>query len=278
MNRSNDLRSDLACERRRADLSCDEVKYERCFSSVGSWERIRITGREGETCIGRPRGSYDTLTIGRADLLSSEEISDAAEEIASELCRLMEGLAVSPDRLLIAGLGNRELTPDSLGPRTAEMVNATMHLRRLDEKSFFAMDCSEIAVIKPGVSAESGMESAELLASLCGIIKPDAVIAVDSLAARSPQRLGRTLQLSDTGIFPGSGIGNHRAELTKKTVGAPVIAIGVPTVIDARLLAGDSAFSQSEEMFVSPKEIDAIVRASAQIIAEGINQAFGICF
>ena len=278
MNRGNDLRSDLACERRRADLSCDEVKYERCFSSVGSWERIRITGREGETCIGRPRGSYDTLTIGRADLLSSEEISDAAEEIASELCRLMEGLAVSPDRLLIAGLGNRELTPDSLGPRTAEMVNATMHLRRLDEKSFFAMDCSEIAVIKPGVSAESGMESAELLASLCGIIKPDAVIAVDSLAARSPQRLGRTLQLSDTGIFPGSGIGNHRAELTKKTVGAPVIAIGVPTVIDARLLAGDSAFSQSEEMFVSPKEIDAIVRASAQIIAEGINQAFGICF
>ncbi len=277
---NKNFNSDLACERRRADVECGDVKYEKHFSAVGSWERIRITGEKGEESIGRPCGSYDTLTLARMDLLNSEEAADASEEIAAELCRLVAGLSLSPDRLLVAGLGNRELTPDSLGPRCAELINATMHIKLLEPATFSALDCSEIAVVKPGVSSESGIDSSAMLESVCSLVKPDAVIAVDALAARSARRLGRTVQLSDTGIFPGSGIGRTIGALTKETVGAPVIAIGVPTVIDARFLSGDDSeeLLGGESMFVSPKEIDSIVRAAAQIIADGINQAFGIRF
>ena len=114
------------------------------------------------------------------------------------------------------------------------------------------------------------------MSAVCRTIHPDAVIAIDALSARSPSRLGRTIQLSDTGIFPGSGIGNPRGAITKETVGAPVIAIGVPTVIDARRLSGDECDLRSEAMFVSPKEINGIVNAAARIISGGINQAFGI--
>ena len=211
------------------------------------------------------------------DLLGSEDMDDASEEIARELCRLFDALSISPSRLLVVGLGNRELTPDSVGPRTAEMVNATMHIKEYDERAFSALECSEIAVVSPGVSAESGLDSALLVESVCDLISPDAVIAIDSLAARSEERLGRTIQLSDTGIFPGSGIGNPRSAITEKTVGAPVIAIGVPTVIDARLFCSEGHM-RGEAMFVSPKEINGIVKAAAKIISGGINQAFGMIF
>ena len=269
--------SDLACERRRADTSLSGVKYQREFTAGGVWERIRITDADGARSIGRPQGNYDTLSLDRMDLLDAESLEDAAEQIARELCRLLDGVAVSPSRLLIVGLGNRELTPDSVGPRTAELVNATMHIREYDERAFSALDCSEIAVVSPGVSADSGLDSALFISGICDLVRPDAIIAIDSLAARSEERLGRTVQLSDTGIFPGSGIGNPRGAINEKTVGAPVIAIGVPTVIDARLFAGD-ADVRGEAMFVSPKEINGIVKAAAKIISGGINQAFGIDF
>ena len=268
--------SDLACERRRADTSLTGVEYRKEVTDGGSWEFIRITDSEGARSIGRPIGCYDTLTLERMDLLDAGGIADASEEVARELCRLADGLGVLPERLLVIGLGNRDLTPDSVGPRCAEAVNATMHIRDAEPKFFSSLECSAIALLSPGVSACSGMDAARIAAAICLGEHFDAVIAVDSLAARSPARLGRTVQLSDTGIFPGSGIGNSRSGITKETVGAPVIAIGVPTVIDARLLAGDRCDLRGERMFVSPKEINGIVGAAARIIAGGINQAFGI--
>ena len=267
--------SDLACERRRADTALRGVKYQKNFTVVGSWERIKITDSEGERSIGRPIGNYDTLSLERMDLMGAEDIEDASEEIAVELCRLLAELSVSPSRLLVIGLGNRDLTPDAVGPRAAELVNATMQIKEYDERTFASLDCSEIAVLSPGVSADSGIDSALLISGICDLIHPDAVIAIDSLAARSEERLGRTVQLSDTGIFPGSGIGNQRGSITKNTVGAPVIAIGVPTVIDARRFCSASEM-RGEAMFVSPKEINGIVKAAAKIISGGINQAFGI--
>jgi len=268
--------SDLACERRKADIEEDGVEYKKSFCTVGSWEKIRITNEGGAKSIGRPIGSYDTLTLERMDLLCPEDISDAAEEIASELCYMLENLGISPKRLLVVGLGNRELTPDSVGPRCAEQVHATMHIKEFDEGMFSAFECSEIAVLKPGVMSESGLETSAVIKRMCELIKPDAMIAIDALASKSGQRLGRTVQISDTGIFPGSGIGNHRGAITKETVGTPVIAIGVPTVIDARLLASEEAALGGEAMFVSPKEINGIAASAARIIADGINQAFGI--
>ena len=271
-----DFDSDLACERRRADTSVSGVDYRKEITAGGVWERIGITSDEGARSIGRPMGRYDTLTLERMDLMDCGGIADAAEEIAVELCRLVDGLDVYPERLLVVGLGNSELTPDSVGPKSADGINATLHIRETDAACFSALECSAIAVLCPGVSAKSGMDAAKTVSAICRAIHPDAVIAIDALSARSPSRLGRTIQLSDTGIFPGSGIGNPRGAITKETVGAPVIAIGVPTVIDARRLSGDECDLRGEAMFVSPKEINGIVNAAARIISGGINQAFGI--
>ena len=178
---------------------------------------------------------------------------------------------------LVVGLGNMNLTPDSVGPRTADSVNATMHLAVCEPNLFRSLECLEIAVVVPGVMSTSGVEAAEVVSSLCDRIEPDAVIAVDSIASRSPERLGRTVQISNTGIFPGSGIGNRRQPLSEKTLGVPVIAIGVPTVINARAFSSENDRLQKEnDLFVSPRDIDTVVSVSAKIISRSINQAFGI--
>ena len=302
--------SDLACERRRADLSLPGVERRTERKRGMSWERIRITSEEGAASIGRPCGRYDTLTLDRMDKLDEEDRDDAAAEIAAELCRLAEANGIAPQRLLVVGLGNGHLTPDAVGPRAAAEVHATLHIKDFSPSVFEGMECAEIAVCLPGVMAESGMEACETVIGLCDRITPDAVIAIDALAARSSERLGRTVQISDTGIFPGSGIGNSRAPLNEETLGIPVIAIGVPTVIDARVFLceearalgidlqekakkrngeGDEAPAPTDAesarlltrptesaMYVSPREIDGITFAAAQIIARGINQAFGI--
>lgn len=274
--------TDLAAERRRANtaLSGVDFKEERC--GVGTWERIRITSISGARSIGRPEGIYDTLNTERLDLLSLSDIDDAIEELARELCYLFERSGIFPDRLLVVGLGNRALTPDAIGPLTADKIRPTLHIKESDEVFFEELECSEIAVCTPGVAATSGMDAYTTVRALCDTLKPDAVIAIDALASRSPTRLGRTVQICDTGVFPGSGLGSSAKALNKDTVGVPVIAIGVPTVIDSRMFWHDAAGENSdaslakEAMFVSPKEINEIVEVAAVIISGGINQAFGL--
>ena len=270
--------SDLACERRRADLGTNGIVYRRENAGRFVWERIEITSQEGELEIGRPKGSYDTLSTDRMDLFDDEDVDDAANEIAKELCSIVERTVPSPSRILVVGLGNSELTPDSIGPRTASAVNATMHLSENDQRLFKALECLEIAIIIPGVMAKSGLEATDTVSAICDRIEPDAVIAIDSIASRSPERLGRSIQISNTGIFPGSGIGNKRRPLSERTLGVPVIAIGVPTVISAMAFRSDEADSKEacEELFVSPRDIDTIASISAKIISQGINQAFGV--
>lgn len=275
--------TDLACERRRADSDIDGVSYRREESLGGCWERIQITSDLGAASIGRPKGVYDTLETARMDLLDREEIEDATEELARELCYMCDLCDISPDRLLVVGLGNPKLTPDSIGARSAECVKATMHIKEIDESMFNTLECSEIAVIRPSVASESGMDALMSVLGVSNIIMPDAIIAVDALATRSVERLGRTIQITNTGIQPGSGLGNSRQYLSEATLGVPVIALGVPTVIDARMLAGDYSENnadgeprESSAMFVSPKEIDEIVAVGAEIIGGAINQAFGL--
>ncbi len=268
--------SDLACERRRADTGVEGI-VESCFDApIGRLTRIQITTDEGAKSIGRPRGRYDTLTIPRMDTLDEEAIEDAREAVARELCELMYENDVSPDRLLVVGLGNPSLTPDAVGARAADLVEPTMHIRRYDERMFSALDCSEIAVIKTGVVATSGIDAAEVVRGVTKSIRPDALIVIDALAARSPERLGTTLQFSDTGIHPGSGVGVHRHAIDEGMMGVPVVAIGVPTVINARLLVNEEDSQETDGMLVCPKDIDGIVKNAATIIAGGINQAFGV--
>ncbi len=277
--------TDLASERRRADTDIQGVDYRRESSSGGTWERIKITSDEGAKSIGRPKGVYDTLEVPRMDLLDLGAIDDAKEEIAKELCYMCDILDVIPDRILVVGLGNPALTPDSIGPESAKRVKATMHIGEFDKEFFSSLECSEIAVITPSVASVSGMDAMVSILGVAGIIKPDVVIAIDALASRSGERLGRTIQVTNTGIHPGSGLGNSRRYLSQSSLGVPVIALGVPTVIDARMLsAGLGTYdgehgrvtSKSPAMFVSPKEINEIVTVGAEIIGGAINQAFGL--
>lgn len=268
------LYTDLAVERRRIDTDIRGVEYTSSECEVGVWECIRIYSEEGARSIGRPCGNYCTLNIGRMDLISEDEIDDSSEEVAKRLCEIVDNLGVIPERILVAGLGNKNLTPDSVGPKTAEIVKPTLHIKDFDEEMFFSLGCSEIAVIMPSVSALSGLDSSEIIKGVCRRIMPDLIIAVDAIATSSVERLGTTVQISDTGIFPGSGVGNSRTAINENTMGAPTIAIGVPTVIDFR--AFENGKKSDTAMLVAPKEIDEITSIAARIIGGAINQAFGI--
>ena len=275
--------TDLATERRRADTNLTGVDYSTKKGVIGNWERIKITTKTGAESIGRPIGIYDTLNIGRMDMLDGESIFDARDEIARELCYLFDESDIFPERILVAGLGNPHLTPDSIGTESARCVKPTMHIREMNRLLFEGFNCAEIAVCTPGVAATSGMDAAVTIRGICEEIGPDAVIVIDALAARSKERLGTTVQICNTGISPGSGLGNPRQEISFDTVGVPVIAIGVPTVMDSRMFYtsphADGRVKDAEtcpSMFVAPKEINEIVSAAALIIGGGINQAFGI--
>lgn len=266
--------TDLALERRRADVEIPGVEYSKEKRPLGSWERIKICSKRGEESIGKPLGLYHTLNLPRFDRLSPDRLDDAKNEVAGELCRIFDDSDIFPGRILVVGLGSRVLTPDSIGCASAELVKPTMHIKEWDRKTFTRLGCAEIAVITPGVGASSGLDAAICVKGICDLIRPDAVIAIDALASESAERLGSTVQICNSGISPGSGIGNSRLAIGIETVGVPVIAIGVPTVIDSRVLC--DADRLCEPMFVSPREINEIVDCSAAIISGGINRAFGI--
>ncbi len=274
--------TDLATERRRADVELEGVDYRREMGIVGEWERIKITTKKGAESIGRPIGIYDTLNIGRMDLLDGESIIDVRDEVARELCYIFDASDIFPGRILVVGLGNPALTPDSVGCECAKIVKPTLHIRDMDHELFDDLNCAEIAVCTPGVAANSGMDAAVTIRGLCEALGPDAVIVIDALASRAVERLGTTVQICNTGVAPGSGLGNPRQEISINTVGVPVIAVGVPTIIDSRMFYYNPDNERQpkteiyQSMFVSPKEINEIVNAAALIIGDGINQAFGI--
>ena len=267
--------TDLAIERHKADVDIPGVEYKKEIRHIGSWERIRISTRAAAESIGRPLGLYHTLNINRSDRLLDDELDSAKDEIASELCQIFEESDIFPGRILVVGLGNRNLTPDAIGCASADLVKPTMHIKEWDRKTFTRLRCAEIAVITPGVAATCGLDAAVTVKAVCDLIRPDAVIAIDALASRSADRLGSSIQICNSGISPGSGIGNPRLAIGEETVGVPVIAIGVPTVIDSRVLCMRDD-CPIVPMFVSPKEINDIVSSSAEIIGGGINRAFGI--
>ena len=273
--------SDLAMERRRASTYVEGVDYKRDVCMGGVWERLKITSEAGEKNVGRPIGLYDTLTLPRMDTIMPDDIEDAKDEIARELCRMCDLCDISPERILVVGLGNRELTPDAIGPSSADEVDATMHMKEENPEMFEALGCSEICVLCPDVTSNSGIQSAEIVKSVADAVKPTVVFAIDSLASRSEERLGNTIQVSNTGIIPGTGVGHRGIKIDKELLGVPVIAIGIPTVIStASLSKGMTSNSENESggYFVSPKGINRIVKNGAKIIGGGINQAFGICY
>lgn len=273
--------SDLAIERRRISTYVDGVDYKRDVCIGGVWERIKVRNEAGEKSIGRPIGMYDTLTLPSLDTIMPDDIEDAKDEIARELCRMCDLCDISPYRILVVGLGNRDLTPDAIGPSAASEVDATMHLKKDDLDLFDSLGCSEISVLCPDVTSNSGISSTEIVKSVVQAVRPSVVFAIDSLATRSKERLGNTIQISNTGIIPGTGVGHSGEKIDQNLLGVPVIAIGVPTVISTAALVKDIHSTDGEKsrgFFVSPRGINRIVKNGAKIIGGGINQAFGICY
>ena len=263
------FRTDLAAEQRELTAGAGELKGVRAGTQTrGGFDitTVEILDADGEKALCKPIGKYVTLGLEPLMCRTSEAFEDAAELLAE----LIRSLLPSDDGkgTLVAGLGNDEMTPDAVGPLAVNSVIATRHLKRGMPEDFAAF--TTVSAVKPGVLGATGIESAELLRSACRAADPARLIAVDALASASLDRLCRTVQLTNAGIVPGSGVGNDRAAVNQKSLGLPVLAIGVPTVVDA------AAFSDSPDaagMFVTPRDIEASVRDVAKLIGYGINLA-----
>lgn len=279
--------------------------------------RVEIRTENGAKAMGKPTGTY--LTVETPDLALPDE--EKHMEIASRLCRYISELvekhkggsekpcAKEKDHsILVVGLGNRDVTPDALGPYVADHLNVTRHIVKEYGKYAMGMENVDmVSAIVPGVMGQTGMESAEIVRGIVSETHPDLVIAVDALAARNSRRLNRTVQIADTGIHPGSGVGNHRVGMTEESLGVPVIGIGVPTVVDAATIVNDTmenfinalessdslkgvgevlrSYNAGEKyefvkelisphlngMFVTPKDVDEMIHQISHTISEAIN-------
>lgn len=248
---------------------------------------VRIETENGARIMGKPVGTY--ITLEAPDMSSEDE--DYHREISAELAKHIRSLlGDTKQTALVVGLGNREVTPDSLGPNVINNLKITRHIAREYGRSSLAEQSSLVSAIVPGVMAQTGMETLEIIRGIVKETSPQTVIVVDALAARSTRRLNRTIQITDTGINPGSGVGNHRTGINEEVLGIPVIAIGVPTVVDAATIVSDTMEQlidtkekrqtvrekispQLNTMFVTPKDIDETIKRVSYTISEGLNMA-----
>lgn len=266
------FRTDLAVELVTEDSLPHGVQVNRRGNAFQITE-IVIDSDDHRRTLGKGKGRYITLESGSISRFC-DNYEDMAQELASELKNLLpEG------EVLVTGLGNRDITPDAVGPWTAEKILATRHLRNEldDNEADFLKSLRPVSCLAGGVLGQTGIETAELITAICREIKPSAVIAVDALACSDVQRLGTTIQISDSGISPGSGVANSRKELSAASLGIPVIAIGIPTVVDMHTIVrnfGDTEIPVgTPNMMVTPRDIDRLAERGAELIACGINLA-----
>lgn len=271
------IRTDLAVEERTphgTPGADDGVIYREYTENGFNVTVTEIKEGQGSAATGKGAGVYVTVDVGKLWLDSSDTRRKAAETLKAQIIKLAPKGVIGT--ALVVGLGNEEITPDSIGPKTVKRLVVTHHMKTLDPKLYSALKLGDMAAIAPGVLGQTGVESAALVTAAAECIKPDCIIAIDALAARNLERLGTTIQLTSAGIAPGSGVHNARAELSEKALGCPVIAIGVPTVVDAPSLLkelGDSDRVECKSFFVTPKENDVMTRVLAEVIAAGINSA-----
>lgn len=261
-------RTDLASEVRRR--LCDGASVTELPGVLAREERlsgfpvttVEILDERGEAALGKPRGRYITMELPPR----LQDRFPAAVEALSQLIRRCAGTL--PRRVFLAALGNPDITPDAIGSLAAGQLLVTEHLKTRDPESFSAFRSTVLC--RPGVLGTSGMESARQIRALCRDAAPELVIAIDALAGADLQMLCRSVQICNTGIAPGSGVGNSREALNRDSLGLPVLAIGVPTVLDASSLSPDPSL---RGMFVTPRAIDSLVRACARLIGWSVNLA-----
>lgn len=277
------LRTDLAIEAHKisGEITDGIDVYERLCGTL-KINRMNIRTEKASLKLHKPLGNY--ITIDGLPLTDNfREVPQQVQAVSEEIRSLLP----KSGTVLVIGLGNVNITPDALGPKTASAVLATRHITGELARSTGLDRLRSVAVLSPGVLGQTGIETGELIISLIKRLEPSAVIAVDALASRSLARLGCTVQISDSGISPGTGVGNNRLSLNQKTMGVPVIGIGIPTVVDAATLASelfegsDINFSElksavsprGEKMIVTPSEIDLLIERASKLIGMAINCA-----
>ena len=272
------IRTDLAVEaaefhRQQPDAALPGVTQEEWQSEGIGVTRVHITSQEGAALLEKPEGTYLTLELSAVKRREADAFQRAVHALAESLRALLP--EQESKSVLVVGLGNRLVTPDAVGPRVVDQILVTRHLIAHAPEHFGSF--RPVSALAAGVLGTTGLESGELVQGVIQQVHPELILAVDALAARSAQRLCSTVQVGDTGIVPGSGVGNSRQALNQNTLGVPVIAIGVPTVVDAGTLARDLTGQQGEdelsEMLVTPKDIDVQISDLSKVIGYGINLA-----
>lgn len=277
-------RTDLAVEAQ--ELWSETASAQTALSGVQASQTIEdgfpvhtvdILDAHGATSLGKPCGSYITITTDPYARREEEAFSRGVSVIATAIRGMLDKVPQDAP-VLVIGLGNREITPDAIGPLVHGHTLITRHLVTQSPEHFGAM--RPVSALACGVLGTTGVESGELVSAVVKKLSPACVIAVDALASRSLHRLCRTIQISDTGITPGSGVGNHRMALNRESLGIPVIAVGVPTVVDGATLAADlmgtdklPKLGEGHDLLVTPKDIDTQVRDMSKLIGYGINLA-----
>jgi len=307
------IRTDLALEAKESyEQDNVEIRGVRIEKLEDEEKEIQTTTvvietENGAKAMGKPVGTYITLEAPNMSIPDEDYHREISKELAVHLKKLM---GEEEQSVLVVGLGNRDVTPDALGPYVVKNINITRHvIREYGKASMDEERVNQVSGIVPGVMAQTGMETLEIIRGVVEETQPQLVVVVDALAARSTKRLNRTIQITDTGINPGSGVGNHRDGINEQVLGVPVIAIGVPTVVDAATIVNDTMESLIESMdssshiknlggalgtlsraekhqmirelisphlnsmFVTPKDIDATVKRISYTISEGLNMA-----
>lgn len=304
------FRTDLACERR--DIykrvngleEIDGIETEQKGDEI-KINTVRVTNEKGEQAIGKPIGTYITVDIKNFKIADEDKIQKASEVVTEELKKLIDEHSAKTDDILVVGLGNRFVTPDSLGPKVITDIEITRHLLKYAPQ-YLEPDTRPVSAVSPGVLGTTGIETFEIIKGIVDNVKPKLLIVIDALASRSIERISSTIQIADTGIVPGSGVENARKMLNKESLGIPVIALGIPTVVDLGTIIDEGLdlfitklqekaesndylnklkekdnYEEIKEaltpndynMIVTPKEIDDLIEKMKDVIARGINFA-----
>ena len=299
MSGSRRIRTDLALEtterfaEENAEIRGVEVHEEYDEEKDVRTTVVKIVTETGAKSMGRPQGTYITIEAPELSTPDEDYHREISEEISTHLRKLID--LKKEKSVLVVGLGNAAITADALGPQVVDNLLMTRHIiKEYGLRGIKHEKMHRISGIAPGVMAQTGMETAEIVQGIVSETKPDVVVAIDALAARSVRRLSRTIQITDTGIHPGSGVGNHRNGLTEENLQVKVIGIGVPTVVDAATIVHDSmahlldTLEETEQkefldemiapnlysMFVTPKDVDETIKYLSFTISEGLNIAF----
>ena len=313
IEKNYNFRTDLAIERRdlyrkanniENEINGIESEKEEVNKSI-SVERVKITNEEGEKAIGKPIGNYITMDIKNLKIAQEEDIEKSAETLSNELKKILNLHVDNQGEILVVGLGNEYVTPDSLGPKVVNDIEVTRHIIKYLPQ-YVEEGTRMVSAIAPGVLGTTGIETVEILKGIVDNIHPKLVIVIDALASRSIERISSSVQLSDTGIVPGAGVENKRSEISIATLGIPVIAIGIPTVVETAVLVNDCLnlfitklqqeaksndylnnlkeqdnYDEIKEalipadynLIVTPKEIDSLIENMAKVVSRGINMS-----